>query len=108
MRHANRRDNSHKPIAKGLLAAGFSVMDTSRLGSDFPDLIIGKWGIDAKVECKTEDRRKNGPVSAAELLSEGQKDFKSTWKGSSVIVAYSLQDALFGFQMICKRAGFVK
>jgi len=93
---------------KGLIAAGFSVMDTSRLGEDFPDLVIGKWGIDAKVECKTEDRRKNGVKTAAELLSEGQKDFKSEWKGSPVIVAYSLQDALYGFSMICKRLGWVK
>jgi hypothetical protein len=108
VRYANRRDISHKPIAKGLLAAGFSVWDTSRLGGDFPDLIIGKHGIDAKVECKTMDRRKNGPVTAAELLSAGQKDFKSTWRGTPVIVAYSIEEALYGFSMIQKRSGFVR
>jgi Holliday junction resolvase len=108
MRYANRRDNSHKPIAAGLLAAGFSVMDTSRLGGDFPDLIAGKYGIDMKVECKTMDVRKNGHKTASELLSEGQKDFKSSWKGTPVVVAYSLQDALHGFEMLKKRLGWVK
>lgn len=106
--YARRKDTSHKAIAKGLIAHGFSVADTSRLGDDFPDLVIGKFGIDAKVECKTEDVRKNGHKTAAELLSDGQKDFKSEWKGSPVIVAYSLEDALHGFAMLQKRNGWVR
>lgn len=108
MIYARRKDNSHRAIARGLLALGFSVADTSNLGHDFPDLVIGKFGIDAKVECKTLDRRKNGLKTAAELLSDGQKDFKSQWKGSPVIVAYSLEDALHGFAMLQKRNGWVR
>lgn len=106
MIYARRKDNSHRDIAKGLLAAGFSVADTSRLGDNFPDLVIGKHGIDAKVECKTRDRRKNGVKTAAQLLSEGQREFKDAWRGAPVIVAYSLDDVLFSFGLLLKRKGW--
>lgn len=108
MSYARRKDNSHKAIAEGLKKVGFSVADTSRLGDDFPDLVIGKHGIDAKVECKTEDRRKNGVKAAADLLSGGQKTFKSEWRGSPVIVAYTLEDVLFNFHLLQKQRGWVK
>jgi Holliday junction resolvase len=106
--YARRKDNSHKLIAQGLLAAGFSVADTSRLGDDFPDMVIGKHGVDAKVECKSENRRKNGVKTAAELLSEGQKGFKNEWRGSPVIVAYTLEDVIYGFNMLMKRSHWSK
>lgn len=108
MHYKRRKDNSHADIEKGLRQAGFSVADTSRLGHDFPDLVIGKHGIDAKVECKTEDRRKNGVKTAQELLSEGQEDFASQWKGSPVIVAYSLEEALYKFNSLLRGKGWVK
>lgn len=99
MSYARRKDNTHKAIAEGCKAAGFSVADTSRLGDDFPDLVIGKHGLDAKVECKTP----RGKKTAAQLLSAGQKEFKDEWKGAPVIVAYSLEDVIYGFNMLMKR-----
>lgn len=108
MSYARRKDISHRDIAKGLLKAGFSVFDTSKIGGDFPDMVIGKYGLDAKVECKTEDRRKNGRKTAAELLSEGQSTFRTEWKGSPVIVAYTLEDVLFNFNLLLKSNGWVK
>lgn len=99
MRYAAKKDTSHKSIAGGLKKAGFSVADTSRLGDDFPDLVIGKWGVDAKVECKTP----RGKKDAEQLLSEGQKEFKDEWKGAPVIVAYTLEDVIWAFNMLMKR-----
>lgn len=108
MTYARRKDTSHNAIAKGLVQAGFSVADTSRLGDDFPDLVIGKHGFDAKVECKTLDRRKNGHKNAAQLMSEGQQDFAGQWKGSPVIAAYCLEDVLYGFNLLLRRHGWGK
>lgn len=104
MTYARRKDNTHKAIAEGLEAAGFSVADTSRLGDDFPDLVIGKHGVDAKVECKTP----RGKKTAAQLLSEGQKGFRDEWKGAPVIVAYTLEDVIYGFNMLMKRSHWSK
>lgn len=109
MTYARRKDNSHREIAAGLEAAGFSVADTSRLGDDFPDLVIGKYGVDAKVECKTRRATtERSRKTAADLLSDGQRTFKDEWKGSPVIVAYSLEDVLFNFNLLLKRKGWVK
>lgn len=102
MRYARKKDTTHKAIVDGLEAAGFSVADTSALGSDFPDLVIGKFGFDAKVECKTP----RGKKTPTQRLSEGQKDFKEKWKGAPVIVAYTLEDVLFNFNLLLKRSGW--
>jgi Holliday junction resolvase len=106
--YARRKDTAHNPIAQGLKAHGFSVADTSRLGDDFPDLVIGKHGITALVEVKSQDRRKNGLKNAADLLSAGQKDFASQWKGAAVIVSYDLEGVLFSFGLLQKKMGFVR
>jgi Holliday junction resolvase len=110
-RRMHRRDNTHKAIKEGLIAAGFSVADTSQLGSSFPDLVAGKYGMDIKIECKTPrdmktelGRRK----TAQDAFSDGQASFASTWKGTPVIAAYCLEDALHGFAMLQKKNGYVR
>lgn len=111
MTYARRKDTSHKAIAQGLVQAGFSVADTSRLGDDFPDLVIGKHGFDAKVECKTAPNKVNKrrkAATASELMSEGQQDFAGQWKGSPVIAAYCLEDVLYGFNLLLRRHGWGK
>lgn len=99
MRYARRKDTTHKDIADGLREIGFSVADTSALGNDFPDLVIGRFGVDAKVECKSP----KGKKTAEDRLSEGQRDFKDEWRGAPVIVAYTLEDVLFKFNLLMKR-----
>lgn len=99
MRYASRTDNTHSTIREGLRAAGFSVRDMSSVGRDFPDLLVGKHGLDAKVECKTP----RGKKTAEQRLSEGQREFKDEWKGAPVIVAYTLEDVLFKFNLLMKR-----
>src|SRR5277367_1779713 len=102
MRRAARVDDTHKSIRDGLRRCGFSVMDTSRLGDDFPDLVIGKAGMDAKVECKTPRGRK----TAAERRSACQAEFASLWRGSPTIVAYDLPTVLYEFGHLQKLNGW--
>jgi Holliday junction resolvase len=111
MRYANRRDDTHKAIKKGLMAHGFSVADTSRVGDDFPDLVIGKFGIDAKIECKTPRDMKTAigqRKKAQDVFSNGQATFAESWRGTPVIAAYCLEDALHGFAMLLKLKGWTK
>jgi len=103
MRRAARVDTTHGSIRDELRKCGFSVEDTSKIGGDFPDLVIGKHGITALVECKSDKKVRK---TKGDGLSEGQKTFKATWKGSQVIVAESLQDVLFAFHLITKRVGW--
>lgn len=88
---------------------GFSVADTSRLGDDFPDMVVGRNGFDALVEMKTYDRRKNGPRKTAEdLLSGGQREFAQMWKGSRVIAAYTAEDVLRAFHERIRHLGLMR
>lgn len=92
MRRAARIDLTQRAIVDGLRVIGASVVITSGLGADFPDLVVGYHGVDALIECKTEDRAKNGVKRAGELLSPGQRLFGQLWRGSPVIVAYGVHD----------------
>lgn len=68
---------------------GFSVADTSSVGDDFPDLVIGRMGLTGLIEVKSP----RGLLSAEDRLSEGQVQFVREWQGSPVIVAYRAEDA---------------
>lgn len=105
MTYARRKDTTHRAIAQGLEAAGFSVADTSRLGDDFPDLVIGKHGVDAKVECKSP---KKIHKQKGEGLSEGQRTFRDEWRGAPVIVATSLEEVIYSFNLLMKRSHWSK
>jgi hypothetical protein len=81
MRRAARTDANHSEIIGMLRKLGFSVADTSRLGSGFPDCVIAKHGHTALVEIK--DGRK--PPSQR-LLTEDEQAFRDSWKGQYFVV----------------------
>lgn len=81
MRRAAKKDRNHNEIADAFKRLGFSVADTSRLGGDFPDIVIAKAGSTALVEIK------DGKKSASQRkLRPGQQEFKDTWKGEYYVV----------------------
>ena len=90
MRRAARTDTTHASIRDGLRACGYSVADTRSLGDGFPDLLVGAHGHTYLIECKTPRGRK----TAQDRLGEAQRRFQASWKGSAVIAAYSLEEAL--------------
>ena len=102
MRRAARQDTTHRTIRDELREAGFSVFDTSPMGFGFPDLVIGKHGLNMLVECKTPKGRK----SAQERLSDDQVTFRDNWRGSKPIAAYTTDDVLFAFRLLTKRVGW--
>lgn len=71
-----RKDKNHNEIADAFRKLGYSVHDTSKLGDDFPDMIVGKFDINVLVEVKREKDSK---------LSEGQLKFFTDWKGWTVV-----------------------
>lgn len=87
MRTANRRDSTHKTIVTAFRKLGWAVADTSRVGGDFPDLVIAKHTpagrITALVECKAP---KENPTP-------GQIAFASTWPGKTHLCR-SVEDVL--------------
>jgi hypothetical protein len=76
-------------ITRELEQLGFSVADTSQVGHDFPDLVIGRNGLTALVEAKH-----------ASTPTTGQERFAALWRGSPIITAYHTLDVMTGFQAL--------
>jgi Holliday junction resolvase len=88
MRRAARTDNNHREIIDELRQLGFSVADTSRLGGGFPDIVVGKNGVNYLMEIKDGDK----PPSQRKLTPDEEKFF-ALWKGDAVVVN-SIEEAL--------------
>ena len=82
MRRAAKRDTVEPAIVDVLRLGGASILRLSM--KDAPDLLVGGWGVNELAEAKTD---KNP-------LSDGQQQFKTTWRGSPVWILRSIDDAL--------------
>ena len=91
MSYARRVDTTHKPIKQTLEAAGFFVVDCSRFGGGFPDLIATKHRRAYFIECKSSKKVR---MHAGDGLGQAQKDLIEAWKGPPIIVAETPEDAL--------------
>jgi hypothetical protein len=82
MRKRAKKDTNHNTIAQALIDVGYSVADTSQLGGNFPDLVVG--GTDRKtgqianwlIEIKTEKGK----------VKPGQNEFAAQWRGVYAVV----------------------
>lgn len=85
---ARRVDANHAEIAKAFRRCGWSVADTSRLGSGFPDLVVARAGRTVLVEVKDGAK----PPSKRKL-TEDEQSFADAWHGEYRI-AESVDDVL--------------
>lgn len=72
----HRRDANQDEIVRAFEQLGCSVADTSALGDDFPDIVVGTAGRNLLVEIKTD----------AGKLSHGQDGFRERWRGRYDVV----------------------
>jgi Holliday junction resolvase len=100
MRYKLKKDEFHAGISTALMASGFSVSDTSRVGGGFPDLCISRNGVCCLVEIKTP----RGKKTAHGRRSARQIDFARQWKGP-IIVAYNASQIIYDFNLLIKRRG---
>jgi len=87
-RIAAKSDDNQKAVVKALRQAGCTVAVTSRAGDGFPDLVVGRSGVNLLLEVKDG----NKPPSARKLTPD-QEQFHGTWSGQVAIV-YTPDDAL--------------
>jgi len=76
MRRAARVDGNHPEVVAALRAIGASVADTSRVGSGFPDLVVGFRGRNWLVEVKNGRK-----MPSQRRLTEDQAAFVAGWRG---------------------------
>lgn len=88
VRTKSRKDSNHKQIVDGLRRYGATVLDTSQLKNCF-DILVGYNGVNYIIEIKDGKKSKSQTK-----LTDGEKDFKNTWKGGKYHIAYSLDQAI--------------
>ena len=93
----------HAPIRDGLRKAGFRVIDTSRVGGGFPDLIVHARRQVVLVECKTS-RNKAGTVEP-KRIEASQHAFATEWQGGAVVMATSPEQAVNLVQAALRMVG---
>lgn len=69
-------DKNQGEIVSAYRAMGFSIVDTSRVGQGFSDLVVGKFGRTYLVEVKT--------LTGA--MEKTQRNFKKEWRGCYRVV----------------------
>lgn len=89
MRRAARLDANQKQIIDALNAAGACVLDMSRVGGGFPDLIVG-------FQSKTILMEIKNPKTAygRKGLNDNQLKWKESWIGGPYCVVDSIDSAL--------------
>jgi Holliday junction resolvase len=93
MRARGRTDLNQTTLVDELRQLGFSVAVTSSIGNDFPDLVVGRNGLDRLVEVKNSTRG---------ILTDGQLLFAAAWKGAPIIIAHSTDDVIKAFNQRMK------
>jgi len=88
MRRAARIDANQNNIVKALRAAGASVRVITQ-GDGIPDLLLGYNGHTLLMELKDGDK----PPSARKL-TEAEHKFFDEWKGGSLSIVNSVEEAL--------------
>ena len=83
MRLRHKVDLTQSAIVEALRRAGCTVRDTSMVGQGFPDLTVGRSGLNYLIECK----------SARGTLTPDEREFIATWRGD-VHICYTPEDAL--------------
>lgn len=76
-------DLNHSEIVHGLRKIGASVFSTHRVGSDFPDLVVGFRGQNYLIEVKSGKKK---PTKSQEL-------FHASWQGK-IYVVHTLDEAI--------------
>jgi Holliday junction resolvase len=87
MRRAARTDATHARIVQALRSSGWTVVDTSRVGAGFPDLLAIRRGvvrfIEAKDGAKSPSKRK---------LTQAQMELHAAFQAAGVLVTILTSD----------------
>lgn len=90
-----RVDQSQKDIIAALEQMGATVEVIRSLKAGCPDLLVGYWGINFLVECKTP---KTG------RLSDAQKEWATRWRGDPPKVLKTVDDTIAFVREVQKAA----
>lgn len=78
---ASKIDDNHTEIVNALRKAGCSVASTAGVANGFPDIIVGRFGINYLLEIKDGNKPKS-----YQRLTAAQKRWHERWRGQAAVV----------------------
>ena len=88
MRRNAKADDNQPQIVKAFRQLGYSVAHTHTIGKGFPDIVIGRDGVNTLVEIKDGLKTKS-----QRQLTPDEKEFHEAWRGTVVIIE-SVEDVI--------------
>ena len=88
MRRNAKADDNQPQIVKAFRQLGYSVAHTHTIGKGFPDIVIGRDGVNTLVEIKDGSK-----VKSQRQLTNDEKEFHEAWRGTVVIIE-SVEDVI--------------
>ena len=88
MRRNAKADDNQPQIVKAFRQLGYSVAHTHTIGKGFPDIVIGRAGVNTLVEIKDGSK-----VKSQRQLTNDEKEFHEAWRGTVVIIE-SVEDVI--------------
>ena len=88
MRRNAKADDNQPQIVKAFRQLGYSVAHTHTIGKGFPDIVIGRDGVNTLVEIKDGSK-----VKSQRQLTSDEKTFHEVWLGT-VIIIESVEDVI--------------
>ena len=88
MRRNAKADDNQPQIVKAFRQLGYSVAHTHTIGKGFPDIVIGRDGVNTLVEIKDGLKTKS-----QRQLTPDEKEFHEAWQGKVVIIE-SIEDVI--------------
>jgi len=85
MTYAKRVDLNHQEIVKTLRSLGAGVVDMSRVGQGFPDLLVHFQNQSVLVEVKSGENKK---------FTQAQLRFISNWQGPAIVRINDVEGAI--------------
>jgi Holliday junction resolvase len=85
MTYAKRVDLNHQEIVKTLRSLGAGVVDMSRVGQGFPDLLVHFQNQSVLIEVKSGENKK---------FTQAQLRFISNWQGPAIVRINDVEGAI--------------
>ena len=92
--YARKVDTNHADVRDAIRKVGASVLDTSKLGQDAPDMLVGWQGRTVAFEVKFGKRKE----------TQGQKKRREAWRGDAWLVVTNPEDAVLQLVRAVTRA----
>lgn len=108
MRFRRRADSNQAAVVAALRGIGATVVSLHEVGGGVPDLLVGYRGFTILVEVKGSKSASSAKTGGGKKTTPRQMAWHQAWRGSTVVVVHSVDEAVAFFNGDLMEAWSVK